>query len=154
MSWPRTFGPAGASPPERRDSLRRNGPHMRIILRNPVTAEKFAEVDAIVDTGASCIVIGRRLADELALSRTGQTRLVAVGADHAATEYAAQVCVPELDFDQFLPVYAPQGVLFAPTILLGRSFLEFFTLQYDGPNGMFSFDRSDRFMPLQENIDE
>jgi predicted aspartyl protease len=125
-----------------------------MIVRNPIAPEQFAEADAIVDTGASCIVIGKRLAQELSLTRTGQTRLLAVGAEHTATEYAATVCVPELDFERFLPVYAPQGVVSAPTILLGRSFLEFFALHYDGQNGMFSFDRPERFLTLQESVDE
>jgi len=109
------------------------------LVKNPFGDERSEEVEAIVDTGASCICVGRRLARDLALTRTGATRMVAVGADHPAGVYAAKVIVPELDFDKFLPVCAPDGVNTSATILLGRTFLEFFDFSYNGQAGTFAF---------------
>lgn len=139
MSWPRVFGPGGATLRERRELLRKHGPHMRVLLRNPFDLARYVEADAIIDSGASCVCINRRLAKELGLTRTGQTRMIAVGADHPAQEYAGLVVVPELDFERFLPVYAPDGVYTAPSILLGRSFLEYFVFSYNGSDGNFTF---------------
>jgi len=142
MSWPRIFGPSGSTARERRSLLRNSGPHLRVLVRNPFDEHNTTEVDAIVDTGASCICISRRLVKELGLQRTGQTRLVAVGADHPAGVYAASLIVPALDFEKFLPVLAPDGAYTAPTILLGRTFLEHFVFSYNGPDGTFAFHTS------------
>lgn len=81
---------------------------------------------------------------ELGLTRTGESRMLAVGADHPAVEYAAQVVVPELDFDRFMPVLSPAGVYTAPMILLGRSFLQHFVFTYHGHDGVFQFHNDAR----------
>jgi hypothetical protein len=141
MSWPRIFGPGGATAADRVRALRTFGPQLSVILSNPYEPSKIWESTAVIDSGASCICIGRRLARELSLERTGLTRMVAVGAEHPAGTYAAIVKAPELDFQKFLPVVAPDGV-HTSVILLGRSFLEFFDFTYNGPTGTFTFHRS------------
>jgi hypothetical protein len=117
---------------------------MRVLLKNPFGANQGIEADALIDTGASCICINRRIAKELGLVRTGETRMIAVGADHRAIEYAGILCVPELDFEKFMPVYAPEGVHTAPSMLLGRSFLEHFVCTYHGMDGVFQFHNEAR----------
>jgi hypothetical protein len=117
---------------------------MRVLLKNPFDAAKAIEADALIDTGASCICINRRIAKELGLVRTGETRMIAVGADHPAIEFAGLLCVPELEFEKFLPVYAPDGVYTAPSVLLGRSFLEHFVFTYHGLDGTFQFHNEAR----------
>lgn len=154
MSWPRVFGPAGSSRRERRHALQRNGPHLRVILSNPFDASKFREVDAIIDSGASCVCISRRLVKDLGLEWTGPTRMIAVGAEHPAGMYACSIAVPELDFEKFLPVCAPEGVYTAPTILLGRSFLEFFVFSYQGQDGTFTFHSEATEPPIDEGFEE
>lgn len=153
MSWPRVFGPPG-DPARRAEALRRNGPHIRVILRNPFEASRHIEAGALIDTGASCICISKRIAKELGLTRTGETRLIAVGADHPAVEYAAQLSAPELDFDRFMLVLAPAGVYATPTVLLGRSFLHHFVFTYHGHEGVFQFHNEARDAGPHHEFDE
>lgn len=127
---------------------------MRVLLRNPFEPSRHFETDALVDTGASCICISRRLATELGLTKTGETRMIAVGADHPATEYAGLLNVPELDFERFLPMYAPAGVHATPSVLLGRSFLEHFVYTYHGPSGTFQFHNAAQEAAQEHDFEE
>jgi len=157
LSWPRVFWPSEArSLEERRQLLRRDGPRLRVIFRNPFKSDVAPlEIDAVVDSGASCICISRRIVKELELQRTGATRMIAVGSDHTAGVYAATLVVPELDFDQFLPVVAPDKVHSAPAVLLGRTFLEYFDFSYNGLAGTFTFHReAGHGAPPSENMEE
>lgn len=80
--------------------------------------------------------------------------MIAVGADHPAREYAGLVAIPELDFEKFLPVYAPDGVYTAPSILLGRSFLEHFDFSYNGPSGTFTFHDGAKAAATDQEFEE
>jgi hypothetical protein len=93
------------------------------------------------------------LVKELGLQRTGTTRMVAVGADHPAGVYAGILNVPELDFEKFLPVVAPEGV-HTSTVLLGRSFLEFFDFSYNGASATFTFYRDANALSIQQEFEE
>jgi hypothetical protein len=69
--------------------------------------------------------------------------------------YPAQIKVPELDFDRFLPVVAPDKVHSAPAVLLGRTFLEFFSFSYNGLDGTYTFhNEAGHGSGLTEVIDE
>ncbi len=77
--------------------------------------------------------------------------MIAVGADHPAGVYAANVGVPQLDFMKFMRVIAPDGVYSSPAVLLGREFLQFFDFSYNGMTGTYTFhNEGDRAPPLAE----
>jgi hypothetical protein len=127
-----------------------------VLLSNPFNSEIPAmEIEAVIDSGASCICITRRIVKELQLQRSAPTRMVAVGSDHPAGRYSAIVQVPQLDFEKFMAVVAPDKVHSAPALLLGRTFLEHFDFTYNGPSATFTFHNpAGHAAPLVENIEE
>ncbi len=62
-----------------------------------------------------------------------------VGGSVEATVYAGELDVPELNFRKTLQMYSPKTMSPLSQILLGRSFLSFFNLMYEGPAGLFHF---------------
>lgn len=66
-----------------------------------------------------------------------------VGGAVEATVYAGELDVPELNFRRTLQMYSPKSISPLSPVLLGRSFLEFFVLTYEGPAGLFHFYPAD-----------
>jgi len=79
--------------------------------------------------------------------------MIAVGADHPAGVYAANVSVPQLDFLRFLRVVAPDGVYSSPAVLLGREFLQFFDFSYNGLTGTYTFHNEAGHAPDLSDFD-
>ena len=158
MSWPRQFGPDAPDARSRSDRLQKLGPVLQVILTNPFADEINAAPpvvsDAMVDTGASCICVDNRAARELRLQKIAPTNLIAVGASHPSWLYAARVQAPELDFDRIMQVCAPDGVRVTPRILLGRSFLQYFSFSFNGISGVFTFHNSAAEVADHHDIDE
>ncbi len=55
--------------------------------------------------------------------------------------YGGWMEVPELGFSELVQMYAPANANYGSQVLLGRSFLSKFILNYDGPNETFVFSR-------------
>lgn len=144
----RIYGSDGHDAHTRRVNLRANGPRLNIIIRSIAKPEKgmplqpgdaFSPHEALIDTGASDICIAPRTAKLLGLQATNILNVGVVGASIPATVYAAFVEVPELHFCKVMEIYAPDNAAPSAQVLLGRSFLDFFVMNYNGPDGTFIF---------------
>ena len=58
-----------------------------------------------------------------------------------ASIWLGQMIVPELGFDQPMRFHAVNMIEPSSSILPGRSFLRYFIVTYNGPEGMFHFER-------------
>lgn len=137
----------GGSPAERQKTLELAGAQLTVLLRNPEYNGKpesffvqkgfapFVERKGLIDTGATSVLIGRDVAQELGLRQTGNTTMQGVNRSADALIYAGMIEVPQLDYAITVPVMAPRRGEFASGLLLGRSFLKDFIVTYDGPSG-------------------
>ncbi len=68
-----------------------------------------------------------------------QTSVGVVGGSTLATVYLGRVIIPEIDFDQVMPVYALKVRHPTHEVLIGRSLLQNYIVTFDGPSGTFHF---------------
>ena len=135
------------------EHLRTSGPIMPILVGIPDSvAQAFraqgqtppppAELNALVDTGASITAIRVDVAARLGLPPTGSVGLAGVGGTSQQTLFGSKVSFPEngLVFDAVALVGSPQQF---PDfdVLIGRNFLCSMILTYDGPRGGFSLTK-------------
>lgn len=106
----------------------------------------ITNVPAIVDTGATESCIDIQLATTLQLPITDRRQLARVGGLHSADVYLAQVHVPTLSFTvygAFTGVNLAAGGI-PHRVLLGRTFLQHFSMDYDGVSGTVMISNNPR----------
>jgi hypothetical protein len=102
-----------------------------------IPAAKKRNVPALVDTGALESFIDCDLATELDLPISDRREISGSRGRHEVDVYTAQVYVPDFEFTvygQFAGVYLSRGGTDF-RVLMGRTFLKYFVLHYDGPTG-------------------
>ena len=115
-----------------------SGPVIEITLRGSDPDSAPVPLQAIVDTGASGICIDRRIALNLGLISSNRPRVeMADGTIVQATAYRAVMKVAGLHFDDWVEVTAFEMALPSSRVLLGRSFLRRYSINYDGPTETF-----------------
>lgn len=95
------------------------------------------DVVALIDTGAQECFIDVDLASQLRLPIVDRREVAGSHGRHEVDVYLAQIHIPALDFTQygkFAGAYLHRGGLHFE-VLMGRTFLENFTLRYDGRSG-------------------
>ena len=138
---------------ERQQALELNGPHLDLIIRNPALIH-FQEADfdkrglapyvtcsALVDTGATAVVIDLRLAQSLGLRQTGIGNVIGVGGQQEAIKFAGQLEVPQMGYIEIIEMIALRKGEVSHPVLLGRSFLKNFVTTFDGPSGIMTIAR-------------
>lgn len=114
------------------------GPEIELIVAAP--AGPSVEAVGIVDTGASVMCMDRRIALHLGLAAVNRKQMqLADGAMVPATGFVARLVIPALGVDDEFEVF---GVpMQAPTnrVLIGRSFLRRYIVNYNGPAERFEF---------------
>ena len=128
------------------EMLRINGPRMQVIIRSiapsgDAPGKNFTEENALIDTGASIVCIDRFMAKRLGLELVNVTKMDVVGNRIDACVYAGWLEVPELGFSKMMMLFAPDNAMPTSQVLLGRSFLSNFIMNYDGPSDTFQFFR-------------
>ena len=133
------FSGSGAS-----DLLIEHGPTIYVDIgfdptwrQGRIPAAKKRNVPALVDTGALESFIDCELATDLDLPISDRRQISGSGGRHEVDVYTAQVYVPAFEFTvygQFAGVYLSSGGTNF-RVLMGRTFLKYFTLTYDGPTG-------------------
>ncbi len=106
-----------------------------IPLTTPVPA--ITQVEALVDTGASTSCIDVLLATQLGLPIVDKQIISGAGGQHVANVYLAQIHVPQLGFTiygTFAGVNLAAGGQMHKA-LIGRTFLQNFTMVYEGKTG-------------------
>lgn len=94
-------------------------------------------IKALIDTGASGDCIADDLARSLGLPITDTGEISGIGGKHQAFIYTARLYIPTLDrllFQPFTGVKLQEGEQWR-RVILGRTFLRPFAMQYDGPTG-------------------
>jgi predicted aspartyl protease len=102
-----------------------------------IPVPKDRDLVALVDTGAQECFIDCDLANHLQLPLVDRREVAGTLGKHEVDVYLAQIHIPSLDFTQygkFAGAYLNRGGL-QYEVLMGRTFLENFTLMYDGRSG-------------------
>jgi hypothetical protein len=102
-----------------------------------IPAAKKRNVPALVDTGALESFIDCDLATQLDLPISDRREISGSRGRHEVDVYTGQVYVPAFEFTvygQFAGVYLSSGGTDF-RVLIGRTFLKYFTLTYNGPTG-------------------
>lgn len=98
---------------------------------------EISDIDALVDTGAAECCIDNLLAASLKLPIMDRRQILGIGGKHMTNTYLAQIHVPSLNFT----IYgAFAGVALRAggqkhDALMGRTFLQLFTMVYEGKIG-------------------
>jgi predicted aspartyl protease len=95
------------------------------------------KIEALVDTGATISCIDDQLAQDLKLPVIDKRSMGGVGGEHVATIYLAQIFVIALNktiYGDFAGVHLKAGGQ-VHQALLGRTFLRYYTMTYDGKTG-------------------
>ncbi len=97
----------------------------------------ISDVDALVDTGATECCIDNQLAAILKLPIMDKRQISGIAGKHMTNMYLAQISVPSLKFNIY-GAFAGVDLLAGGQIhkaLIGRTFLQFFTMIYEGKTG-------------------
>lgn len=106
---------------------------------------------ALIDTGASKIVVDYRMAERLGLRETGQATMLVVGSRLEAKTYVGVLEIPDLGYTKIMEFLAPKVDHLQCGVLLGRSFLRDFIMTFDGPTGQFHFTKkTQEWMPADD----
>lgn len=108
--------------------------------RGTIPIPKDRDIAALIDTGAQECFIDVDLATHLGLPVVDRREVAGSHGKHEVDVYLAQIHIPALVFTQygkFAGAYLHSGGL-QYEVLMGRTFLENFTLMYDGRSGRVS----------------
>jgi predicted aspartyl protease len=145
------FGADGASAVQRQSGLANTGPVIDIQICAAGSAFTGIVAQGLIDTGASTVCIDNRLAAKAGLKLIDQNASLEVvgGARLNASVYLGRLVIPALEFDELTRFHALSMSQPSSRVLLGRSFLKHFIVTYNGPEGMFHFERP--FTPFLED---
>lgn len=115
------------------------GPEIDLTVASPHVGSSLPAV-GIVDTGASVICLDRRIPVQLGLDPTNRKPMqMADGTTVRATGYAARLIIPALGFDDEFEVFGVPMQYPSSRVLIGRSFLRRYNVNYNGPAERFEF---------------
>jgi predicted aspartyl protease len=116
------------------------GPNVELALYSDLGSRGSEALQGVIDTGASVICIDSRIAKRLGLAATDR-KLVQMADGRIATTsvYTARMSVPALGFDDLVQVCAIEMEFPSTRVLLGRSFLRNYIVNYNGPTERFEF---------------
>jgi predicted aspartyl protease len=106
----------------------------------------------IIDTGASDICIDKPIPVRLGLTAINlKTMIVADGSEVEATVFAGELCIPELDFRDWVELHGMAMKSETTRVLLGRSFLAPYHVTYSGPDERFHFSKTTVFQEAEHD---
>ncbi len=112
-------------------------------------------LNGIIDTGASVICVDSRVVKRLGLIASNRKPVqMADGRIATSSIYGARMAIPALGFDDFVQVYAVEMEFPSTRVLLGRSFLRNYIVNYDGPRERFEFHETTRGAEFYYDHDE
>jgi predicted aspartyl protease len=121
------------------------GPDVDLTLSGEGQNSETAVLVGIIDTGASCICVDSRVARRLGLIASDRKLVqMADGRLETSTVYTARMKIPALDFDDYVQVNAVEMARPSDRVLLGRSFLKDYIVNYDGPRQRFEFHQTSK----------
>jgi predicted aspartyl protease len=121
------------------------GPDVELTLCSENQSSEPAALVGVIDTGASCICVDSRVARRLGLIASDRKLVqMADGRLETSTVYTARMKIPALDFNDYVQVNAVDMARPSDRVLLGRSFLKDYIVNYDGPRERFEFHQTTR----------
>lgn len=121
------------------------GPDVALTLYSDDPAVGSESLNGIIDTGASITCIDNRVAKRLGLIASNRKPVqMADGRVAVSPIYAARMTIPALEFDDIVPVCGVEMEYPSTRVLIGRSFLKDYIVNYDGPKELFTFHATDR----------
>ena len=121
------------------------GPDVELTLYSDDLNAGRQALIGVIDTGASCICVDSRVAKRLGLVSSDRKPVqMADGRIETSTIYTARMSIPALGFDDYVQVHAVEMALASQRVLLGRSFLKDYIVNYDGPRERFEFHETSR----------
>jgi hypothetical protein len=123
------------------------GPNVELTIHGEGANVAPERLEGIIDTGASVICADSRIVKRLGLVASKKKPVqMADGRLETATVYPARMSIPALGFDDYVEVYAIEMKSERPIsrVLIGRSFLKDYIVNYDGPRELFEFHETDR----------
>ncbi len=119
------------------------GPVVELELYGDDPDAPRVSLDGIIDTGASCICVDSRVVKQLGLVASDRKPMeMADGRIEISTIYTARLSIPDLGFDDYVRVHAVEMQRRSRRVLLGRSFLKAYIVNYNGPSERFEFHES------------
>jgi predicted aspartyl protease len=119
------------------------GPFVDLELYGDDPAIKHERLVGIIDTGASCICVDARVVKRLGLVASDRVPMeMADGRTEISTVYTARMIIRDLEFDDYVRVHAVEMGRPSARVLIGRSFLKAYIVNYDGPRERFEFHQS------------
>lgn len=121
------------------------GPDVELLLHGDHPDSKPELLNGIIDTGASIICIDNRIAKKLGLIASNRKPVqMADGRVVTSAIYAARMTIPVLEFDGIVQICGVEMEYPSSRVLIGRSFLKDYIVNYDGPKELFEFHETDR----------
>lgn len=121
------------------------GPDVSLSLYSDAAGVGPEVLNGVIDTGASIICIDNRIAKRLGLIASNRKPVqMADGRVVVSAIYAVRMTVPVLDYDDIVQVCGVEMELPSARVLIGRSFLKDYIVNYDGPKELFEFHETDR----------
>ena len=126
--------------------LRQEGPGLLVEVRHPRSIhepdpETFTFL-GLIDTGSSHCCVDHSIVESLALQYAGEAEFGGVEGNFTADRYVAHLRFPQLNTTYQMTVAAMQAMVdgIGRPVLLGRDFLQFYRLLYDGPTGSVTLE--------------
>ena len=113
------------------------GPELQVELTNPwALDERPRAYKALIDTGANHCFVSGRVADDLRLERFDTEDFRGAAGRFASPRYLVYLRIPQVATRaSILLARLPDADQIGRSVLLGRDFLQFYRLVYDGPTG-------------------
>ena len=114
-----------------------SGPELQVELTNPWALDARPRAyKALIDTGANHCFVSGRVADDLRLERFDTEDFRGAAGRFASPRYLVYLRIPQLATRaSILLARLPDADQIGRSVLLGRDFLQFYRLVYDGPTG-------------------
>ncbi len=120
------------------------GPNVELALFSEDGGEAV-NLDGVIDTGASVICADSRIPKRLGLLASYRKRVqMADGRIALSSVYTARMLIQALGFDDLVQIYGIDMDFPSTRVLLGRSFLKDYIVNYDGPRERFEFHETNR----------
>ncbi len=131
-----------------KETLLKQGPILEVVIGYKVEQlDPSHALYALIDTGADDPVIGKRFASSLGLPVIRECEVAGATGIEEATIYLGQIYVPSLDVGIYQEIIALDLEMTSSRdyqALLGRTFLQYFKMEYDGMTGAVTLTKNPR----------
>lgn len=137
-----------------RESLLKQGPILEVVIGYKVEQLDLSNAFyALIDTGADDPVIAKSFASSLGLPIIRECKVTGATGREEATIYLGQIYVPSLEVGIYQEMIALDLQIAQSRdyqALLGRTFLQYFKMEYDGMTGAVTLRKNPKHFPQED----